>query len=79
MIRFVRDFLHFKLVTVAEFLQRDNPRADERENLSLRVAFMRNLICEDTFRMHLQRRDKKRQKKIELRDVYDTFVLATPD
>lgn len=79
MLRFVRDFLHFKLVSVAEYLQRDNPRAEERENRSLRVAFMRNRICEETFKLDLQRKDKKRQKKMELRDVYETFVMATPD
>ena len=79
LVEFVRDFLHFKYVSINDYLRADNPRSDERENLYLRTSFMRGRISERDFKLELQKKDKYRQKKRELRDVYEMFVNATTD
>jgi hypothetical protein len=80
-IDFIRKFLHFKLVTIQNHIgtEQNNNRAYEREKLSLRVSYLRSMICENTFKLNVQRRNKHRQKIREYRDVYDMYIDATTD
>ena len=55
-------------------LQRLPTRFDEAVNLDLRIRYLRHHLSEDDFKMKLQRRQKDIEKKIEYRDIGETYV-----
>jgi hypothetical protein len=60
-------------------LQRLPSRFDETVNLDLRIQFLQAQISEDEFKIKLQRRQKDIDKKIEYKDIGETFVEIMND
>ena len=60
-------------------LQRLPTRFDQRVNLDLRIYFLQNQLSEEEFKVKLQRRQKDTEKKIEYRDIGETYVEIMND
>lgn len=60
-------------------LQRLPTRFDHDSNIDLRMRFLMNEINEDEFKTKLQRRQKDIEKKIEYRDIGETYVYLVND
>ena len=54
-------------------------RFDHEQNLDLRIRYLTNEITEEEFKTKLQRRQKDVEKKIEYRDVGETYVYLIND
>lgn len=52
---------------------------DNLNNQDLRIKFLMKEISEEEFKLKLQRREKEREKKLEYRDVLDTYVNVMQD
>lgn len=55
-------------------LQRLPTRFDETVNLDLRIKFLQRQLSEEDFKMKIQKRQKDTEKKIEYRDIGETYV-----
>ena len=55
-------------------LQRFPSRFDDIVNLDLRIMYLRHQMTEEEFKVKLQRRQKDTEKKIEYRDIGETYV-----
>ena len=55
-------------------LQKLPSRFDERINLDLRIQYLMNQLTEEEFKTKLQRRQKDIDKKIEYRDIGETYI-----
>jgi hypothetical protein len=55
-------------------LQRLPIRFDDTVNLDLRINFLNHQLTEEEFKIKLQRRQKDIEKKIEYRDIGETYV-----
>jgi hypothetical protein len=60
-------------------LQRLPSRFDQTVNVDLRIHFLTNQLSEDDFKIKLQRRQKDTEKKIEYRDIGETYVEIMND
>lgn len=60
-------------------LQRLPTRLDPDGNLDLRIRYLTNEINEEDFKIKLQRRHKDNEKKIEYRDISETYVYLIND
>jgi preprotein translocase subunit SecB len=60
-------------------LQRLPSRFDQKVNVDLRIHYLTNQISEDEFKIKLQRRQKDTEKKIEYRDIGETYVEIMND
>jgi hypothetical protein len=60
-------------------LQRLPTRYDHEQNLDLRIRYLTNEISEEEFKTKLQRRQKDVEKKIEYRDIGETYVYLICD
>jgi len=60
-------------------LQRLPTRFDQSVNLDLRIYFLQNQLSEEEFKVKLQRRQKDTEKKIEYRDIGETYVEIMND
>ena len=60
-------------------LQRLPTRFDQTVNLDLRIHYLKNMITEEDFKMKLQRRQKDIEKKIEYKDIGETYVEIMND
>lgn len=60
-------------------LQRLPTRFDQTVNLDLRIYFLQNQLSEEEFKIKLQRRQKDTEKKIEYRDIGETYVEIMND
>jgi hypothetical protein len=60
-------------------LQRLPSRFDESVNLDLRIYYLNKQITEDEFKTKIQRRQKDIEKKIEYRDIAETYVEIMND
>ena len=60
-------------------IQRFPSRFDQMINLDLRIYYLKNQLTEDEFKMKLQRRQKDIEKKIEYRDIGETYVEIIND
>jgi hypothetical protein len=54
-------------------------RFDHDANIDLRIRFLENELTEEEFKTKLQRRQKDTEKKIEYRDVGETYVYLVND
>jgi hypothetical protein len=54
-------------------------RYDPEQNLDLRIRYLTKEISEDDFKIKLQRRQKDVEKKIEYRDIGETYVYLMAD
>lgn len=61
--------------------QVDVPRLPcvEPDNTDLRLAYLLGRLSEQTWKETLQQREKKRDKELDLRQVYDMFVAAAAE
>ena len=65
---------------VREVVMRALPTAtDNITNMDLRIDFLMKKIDEEQFKTKLQRREKDRNKKLEQRDILDTYCNITQD
>lgn len=55
-------------------LQRLPSRFDQSINLDLRIQYLQHQLTEEEFKIKLQRRQKDIEKKIEYRDIGETYV-----
>ena len=60
-------------------LQRLPTRFDQSVNLDLRIYFLQNQLSEEEFKIKLQRRQKDTEKKVEYRDIGETYVEIMND
>jgi hypothetical protein len=60
-------------------LNRLPTRMDPDGNLDLRIRYLTNEINEEDFKIKLQRRHKDNEKKIEYRDISETYVYLVND
>lgn len=84
-----KNFLGEKLLYILENSQRlihmrevELPRWNTdrlRENLALRISFMRNKITEDNFKITIQKREKEREKKNDISNVINLFLSCSVD
>jgi hypothetical protein len=65
--RFLRKLLHIQEVEIRTLRHREDHAQD---NADLRLKYLLNEMSEQDFRVHLQRREKKRQKDMAVRDIY---------
>ena len=70
-----RYMIHYQQVVLPKYPLRFDPDM----NLDLRMKYLINEISEDEFKKMLQRRQKDMEKKIEYRDVGDTYVNLIND
>jgi hypothetical protein len=49
---------------------------DNQSNQDLRIGYLLKDITEEDFKIQLQKREKELEKKIEYRQVLDTFVMV---
>lgn len=54
-------------------------RYDHEQNLDLRIRYLTNEITEEEFKTKLQRRQKDVEKKIEYRDIGETYIYLIND
>jgi hypothetical protein len=54
-------------------------RFDHEQNLDLRIRYLTNEITEEEFKTKLQRRQKDIEKKVEYREVGETYVFLLND
>lgn len=65
--RILRKLLHIQEVEIRTLRHREDHAQD---NADLRLGYLLNTLSEQDFRVHLQRREKKRQKDMAVRDIY---------
>jgi len=56
-----------------------NIRRDNVDNNNLRKEYLKNIIDEDTFKIKIQRREKRRMLKEECRQVFEMFTTCAQD
>jgi len=79
----VRDYIysikqksrHIEYIEVGQLARRDQ----ERSNSDLRLRYLTNHISRDELKRQLLLRERKRDKEIALRDVYELFIDVTND
>ena len=69
-----RNIIHIRYVTIPE-----NEVDPYLKNQDLRIQYMKNQISEDEYKMKIQRNDKKHQKMIENRNVFNLIVTTVTD
>lgn len=62
-----------------DVLQRYNTRDRVLNNEELRIKYMRNQIDEQTFKLRIQRDNKKHEKKREITEILDMFITTASD
>lgn len=79
----VRDYIysikqksrHIEYIEIGQLARRDQ----ERSNSDLRLRYLTNHISRDELKRQLLLRERKRDKEIALRDVYELFIDVTND
>lgn len=79
----VRDYIysikqksrHIEYIEVGHLARRDQ----ERSNADLRLRYLTNDVSREEWKRQLLLREKKRDKEIALRDVYEMFIDVTND
>ena len=73
---------HLTYVVIAD-LDRNNLLNDDdhlfNSNLDIRRRFLKNTITETDFKKEIQKKEKKRQKALNLKQIYQTFVTVCND
>ena len=73
---------HLTYVVIAD-LDRNNLLNDDdhlfNSNLDIRRRFLKNTITETDFKREIQKKEKKRQKALNLKQIYQTFVTVCND
>lgn len=62
--------------TIIHYLPR---HSDNVSNQELRIDFLKNKITKEEFKMKLQRREKDREKKLEYRQILETYCDVVQD
>ena len=73
---------HFTHVVIAD-LDRNNLLNDDNYlfnyNLYIRRKFLKNIITENDFKKEIQKKEKKRQKALNFKQIYQTFITVSND
>jgi len=73
---------HLTHISISD-LDRNNMLNDDNylfnSNLNIRCQFLNNIITETDFKKEIQKKDKKRQKALNLKQIYQTFVTVCND
>jgi hypothetical protein len=48
-------------------------------NLYIRRKFLKNIITENDFKKEIQKKEKKRQKALNFKQIYQTFITVSND
>jgi len=77
-----RNCTHLTHVTIEDFNRNNNLNDDNylfNSNLKLRKDFLKGNITEEHFKKEVQKKEKKRQKFLNLKQIYQTFVTVCND